>query len=145
MPILIIDHPLSVSSICNDVLHPPCSIYMLDIFLHNLSPSPLVYLFVWNPPLDTSYIFCTQSLSSFHNTCPYHYSLFYCSTKIMSSVPSLSPIFSFGTLSFTLTSHICLATSFLFLAGQVSLSCYMLCCCTVTLSHAHIRFMTFWT
>jgi len=34
--------------------------------------------------------FCTKSLSSFRNTCPYHHSLFCCSTKIMPSNPSLS-------------------------------------------------------
>ena len=41
---------------------------------------------------STSYSihFFTQSLSSFLNTCPYHHSLFCCSTEIMSSNPSLS-------------------------------------------------------
>jgi len=34
--------------------------------------------------------FFTQSLSSFHNTCPYHHNLFCCSTEIMSPNPSLS-------------------------------------------------------
>jgi len=41
---------------------------------------------------STSYSihFCTQSLSSFHNMCPYHRNLFRCSTEIMSSNPCLS-------------------------------------------------------
>ena len=49
--------------------------------------------------LSTSYSmhFFTQSLSSFCNTCPYHCSLFCCSTEIMSSVPSLSSVI--GNLS----------------------------------------------
>jgi len=53
----------------------------------------------------TSYCihFFTQSVSPFRNTCPYHRSLFCCSTKIISSVPSLSLNSLLGTLSFTLT------------------------------------------
>jgi len=41
---------------------------------------------------STSYSmhFFTQSVSSFRNTCPYHRNLFCCSTKIISSIPSLS-------------------------------------------------------
>ena len=34
-----------------------------------------------------------QSVSSFRNTCPYHCSLFCCSTKIISSIPSLSTLY----------------------------------------------------
>ena len=86
--------------------------------------------------LSASYFihFFTQ-LSSFCNTCPYHRSVFCCSTEIMSS----SPVLSFGSLlanvSFTLTPHIRLtilisarwsAISFSFLTGQVSLPCSML-------------------
>ena len=42
--------------------------------------------------LSTSYSihFFSQSLSSFHNTCPYRRNLFCCSTEIMSTIPSLS-------------------------------------------------------
>jgi len=45
--------------------------------------------------LSTSYSihFFTQSLSSFHNTCPYHCHLFCCSTGIMSANPSLSLLY----------------------------------------------------
>ena len=49
--------------------------------------------------------FFTQSPSSFRSTCPYHRSLFCCSTSAMSFIPSLS-VSSFTYLSFTLTSHI---------------------------------------
>jgi len=69
---------------------------MLDSPFHNLSPLvsrfSLVYLLAWNPLFHTPYVSSvfTQSLSSFRNTCPYHCSLFCCSNKIMSSIPSLS-------------------------------------------------------
>ena len=43
----------------------------------------------------------TQSLSSFHSTCPCHQNLFCCSTEIMSSNPSLSLNPLLGTLSCT--------------------------------------------
>jgi len=54
-------------------------------FLHNLSPSPL------GLELSTSYSiqFLTQSVSSFHNKCPYHCNLFCCNTKTISSIPSI--------------------------------------------------------
>ena len=42
------------------------------------------------PSTSYSINFFTQSLSSFRNTCPYHRSLFCCSTEIMLSNPSLS-------------------------------------------------------
>jgi len=38
-PIVVINHPLSVSSIYYDPRHPPCSIYVPDSLFHNLSPS----------------------------------------------------------------------------------------------------------
>ena len=89
-----------------------------------LEPSTLYYIH-----------FFTQSVSSFCNTCPYHRSLFCCSSKTISSMPSLSLNSLLGTLSSTLTSHIhltilisahCSATSFSFLTGQVSLPCRIL-------------------
>ena len=58
-----------------------------------LSKSSLVYLLVWSPPTRT------QSVSSFRNTCPYHRSLFCCSTKIISSIPSVSLNSLLGTLN----------------------------------------------
>ena len=42
------------------------------------------------PSTSYSIHFFIQSLSSFRSTCPYHRSLFCCSTEIMSSNPSLS-------------------------------------------------------
>jgi len=88
-------------------------------------------------PPSTSYSihFFTQSLSSFHSTCPYYRNLFCYITEILSSNPSLSLIPLLGTLSCSLTSHIHLtilisahwsATSFSFHMGQVSLPCNIL-------------------
>jgi len=58
IPILIINHPLSASSIYYNPQHHFCSIYVLDsLFAPPLSRSFLVYLLVWNPPLHTPYIF----------------------------------------------------------------------------------------
>jgi len=51
------------------------------------------------PSTSYSIYFFTQSLSSFRNTCPYHCNLFRCSTKIMSSKPSLPLNSLLGTLS----------------------------------------------
>ena len=84
------------------------------------------------PSASYSIHFFTQSLSSFHNTCPYHRNLFCCSTEIISSNPSLSLNTLLRTQSFSLTPHIHLpiltsarwsATSFSFVTGQVSLPC----------------------
>jgi len=84
------------------------------------------------PSTSYSIHFFTQSLPSFHNTCPYHRNLFRCSTKIMSSKPSLPLDCLLGTLSCNFTPHIHLtilisalwsATSFSFITGQVSLPC----------------------
>ena len=59
-----------------------------------------------NPSTSYSIHFFTQSVSSFCNTCPYHCNLFCYSTKIISSIPSLSLNSLLGTLSFTLALHI---------------------------------------
>jgi len=58
------------------------------------------------PSTSYSIHFFTQSMSSFHSTCPYHHNLFCCSINIISSIPSLSLNSLLGTLSFTLTLHI---------------------------------------
>jgi len=134
-PIVVINHPLSASSIFYDPWHPPCSVYIPDSFstislqvffgLHlGLAPSTLYAIH-----------FFTQSLSSFCSTCPYHHNLFCCSTEIMSSNPSLSLNPLLGILSCSLVPHIHLtivisahwsATSFFFATGQVSLPCNIL-------------------
>jgi len=71
--------------------------------------------------------FFTQSLSSFHSTCPYHRNHFCCSTKIISSNRSLPLNSLCATVSFTLSPHIHLiiiisaqwsATSFSFLRAR---------------------------
>jgi len=89
--VMVIDHPVSASSIYYDPWHPPSSIYVPDSLFHNLSPFSLVYLLAWHPPFHTPYIyFFILSLSCFRSTCPYHHNLLCCSIKIMSSNPSLS-------------------------------------------------------
>jgi len=61
-PIVVINHPLSVSSIYYDPWHPRCSVYMPDsLFAQSLSNKfSLVYLSAWHPPLHTPYI-CSTS------------------------------------------------------------------------------------
>ena len=54
--------------------------------------------------------FFTESLSSFHYTCPYCRNLFCCSTEIMSFIPSLSLISLLGAISFTLLINIIIYT-----------------------------------
>ena len=127
----LINHPLFASSIYYDPWHPPCSIYMPDsLFAQSLSKFFLVNLFAWHSPLHTPYISSfTQSLSSFCNTCPYHCSLFRCSTEIMSSNPSLSlnPLLVILSCSFIIHIHLTIlisahwsATSFSFLRARLT-------------------------
>ena len=78
------------------------SIYVLDsLFAQTLFKSCLVYLLV------TSYSihFFTQSMSSFRNTCPYHCNLFCCSTKIISSIHSLSQLFTWTSIFYLNVTH----------------------------------------
>jgi len=57
---MVINHPLSASSIYYDTWHPPCSIYVPDsLFAQSLSKFSLVYLLVWHLPLHTPYISST--------------------------------------------------------------------------------------
>jgi len=105
---------------------------------------------------STSYFihFFTESLSSLRSTCPYHHNLFCCSTKIMTSNPSLSLNPLLGTLSCSLMKHINLTilisvcwstTAFSFFMGQISLPCNILILAqrlydlpdTHTCTHAH--------
>ena len=98
-------YQLSPSTMIHSIL--PVQFTCLAVFLHNLCPSPL-WSTSWSgaPPTSHSMHFFTQSVSSFRNTCPYRCNLFCYSTKIMSSIPSLSLSSLLRTLSFTLTSHI---------------------------------------
>jgi len=74
-PIVVINCPLSTSSIQHDPWHPSCSVHAPD----SLFPQSLQVFF--GLPLglapSTSYSihFFIQSLSSFCNRCPYHHSL----------------------------------------------------------------------
>ena len=105
-PILIINHPWSASFIYCDPWHPPCSIYVLTVFLHYLCPNPL-WSTSWFGTLHfILHTFLHLSLSFLCSTCPYHHNLFCCSSEITSSNPSLSLNSLLGTLSFTLMPHI---------------------------------------
>jgi len=56
-PIMVINHPLSVSSIYYNPWYPLCSVYMPDSFFpQSLFEFSLVYLLAWHPPLHTPYI-----------------------------------------------------------------------------------------
>ena len=68
----------------------PVKFTRLAIFSHNLSPS-----FLWSTSWPGTLHFMLHTFlhpitDFFRNTCPYHCSLICCSTKIMSSNPSLS-------------------------------------------------------
>ena len=105
-PIVVINRPLFASSICYDPWYFPCKIHAPD----SLFPQSLQILF--GLPLglapSTSYSihFFTQSLSSFHNICPFHRNLFHCSAEIMSPNSNLSLKPSIGILSCSFTPHI---------------------------------------
>jgi len=101
-------------------------------FAQPLSRSSMVYLWVWNPLIYTSYIsspnhylFLTTPgiWLGYHNTCPYHCNWICCSTEIMSSIPSLSllgvpPHF----ISLQATSHFHAMYNFTYNCCTVSLS-----------------------
>jgi len=92
---------LSWSSIIFYLLPPSIAIHSLlpeqftclRVFLHNLCPSILWSTLGLAPSTLYAVHFFTQSLSSFCTTCPYHRDLFCCSTKIISSNPSLSILY----------------------------------------------------
>jgi len=56
LPIVVISHPLSASSIYYDPWHPPCSIYVPSSLFPQSSKFSLVYLLAWHPSLHTPYI-----------------------------------------------------------------------------------------
>jgi len=102
-PIMIINHPLSTSSIFLYSILPVQSA-CLTVFLHNLFPSPL-----WSTSGYRTVHFIhlfTQSLFSFCNTCP-------CHCKLFCVVPRWRCLFlvslsylSLKLLSFTIMSYI---------------------------------------
>jgi len=104
--ILIIIQSLSPSSIYYDRWHPPCSNYVLVIFLHTSLHVRFRLPLGLEPCTSYSIHFFTQSVSSFCNKCPYHHNLVCSSIKIISFIPSLFLNSLLGTLSFTLTLHI---------------------------------------
>jgi len=104
---------LSWSSIISYLLHPSATIHgilpvqseCLTVFFHNLSPSFLLSTSWLSTFHSYSIHFFTHSLSSFHNTRPYHRNLFCRGTEIMLSNPSLSLKPLLGTLSCSFTPH----------------------------------------
>jgi len=104
--IMVINHPylLSPSTAIHDIL--PIQSTCFRVFFHNLCPVFFGLPLGLAPSTSYSIHFFTQSLSSFHITCPYHRHLFRCSTEIMSSKPSLPLNSLLGTLSCNFTPHI---------------------------------------
>jgi len=101
----------------------------------------------WAPSTSYSIHFFTQSLSSFHSTCPYHCNMFCWSTEIMSSNPSLSTLYLELCLN-SLTPHIHLtilistcwsATSFPFLWAKSYFHATTTLHTTVVLSPSHCQ------
>ena len=72
----------------------------LTDFFHSLCPG-----FLWSTSWSGTLYFILQSLSSFRNACPYHRSLFCCSTEIMSSNPTLSLNSLLGILFLVVSRH----------------------------------------
>ena len=100
-------HPYpSWSSIIPYLLPPSITIHgilsvqftCLTVFFHNLSPSFFGLLLGLAPSTLYSIHFFTQSLSYFLSTCPYNRNLFFCSTEIMTSNPSLSQPFTWNSI-----------------------------------------------
>jgi len=106
-------------------IHPPTILITFISFFHLLRSiaSSLFNLRAWQsfratslqvlfglplglePSTSYSIHFFTKSVSSFRNTCPYHRSLFCCSTKIISSIPSLSQLFTWDFIFYLNITH----------------------------------------
>ena len=129
---MVINHPLSASTIFYDPWHPPYSIHVLySLFPQSVSKFSLVYLLAWHPPL----IFHTF-VHPFVFAAPAH-TIATCFAVVLSSNPSLSLNPLLQTLSCSFMPHIhltiltaacCSATSFSFVTGQVSLPCNIRLC-----------------
>ena len=65
-----------------------------DLFAQPLSKSSLVYLLVWSPPPHTPYISLPNQCLLFATHAQTIASCFCCSTKIISSIPNLSQLFT---------------------------------------------------
>jgi len=103
---MVINHPLSPSSIYYNSWHPPCSIYVPDsLFAQSLSKLSLVCLLAWHPPLHTPYI-----------SSPNHYLLFAACAHTIATCFAVEPRLCrlilvclnplLGTLSCSLMPHI---------------------------------------
>jgi len=85
----IILYQLPTSTTIHSIL--PVQFTCLTVFLHNLCPSPVVYLLVRNPTLHIPYM-SSPNHGLFCNTCPYCRNMFCCSSEIKSSIPGLSQL-----------------------------------------------------
>jgi len=153
-PIVVINHPLSVSSICYYPWHRPCTLYVPGILLpQSISKFSLVYLLAWHPPLHTPYISSPSHCLLF---AAHAHTIATCFAVLprLSSNPSLSLNHSLGTLSCSLTPLIHLtilisahwsATTFSFLTARSHFHTtyyFARSCCTISLSW--YTFQTVW-
>jgi len=97
-------------------------------FFYNLCPGPLWSSSILGPSTSYSIHFFTQSSSSFHSTCPYHRSLFCCSTNVISSVPNLSHLLTWKSVFYLNATHPSDHSHLCSLKCQVSLPCNLLFC-----------------
>jgi len=93
------DHQTSFINILHLLWSIASSLFNLHAWLlfHNLYPGPL-----WSSSCSGPLYFILHAFH-FRNTCPYHRSLFCCSTTVMSSSPNLSLSSLLGNLFFSLT------------------------------------------
>jgi len=79
-PIVVINHPLSASSVYYDPWHPPCSIHATDsLFPQSRSKFCSVYLLACQPALHAPYISSPKYyLLCATHACPYHRNRFCC-------------------------------------------------------------------
>ena len=134
-PIMVINRPLTASSIYYDPWHPPCSIHAPDnLFPQSFSKFFLVYLLAWHPPLHTPYISSPNHCLLF---AAHAHSIATCSAVVPRLchliVVSLSTLYLELSCSFKPHIHLTIlisawwsATSFSFLMGH--LPCNILLC-----------------
>ena len=138
-PVVIISHPLSASS--HQLRSMASSLFNLCALSQLFFDLPLAL----TPSTSYSIHFFTQSLSSFHTTCPYHSTCFAVVQRLCHLILSLSQPFTLNSVLHLNATHpsnhsdLCpLKCHLIFLSyGQVSLPCNLLLCtqlCTISLS-----------
>jgi len=111
--LVVINHPLSASSIFYTLWHPSCSVYVLDsLFPQSLSKFSLVYLLAWHPPLHTPYISSPNHcllLAAHAHTIATCFAVVpkLCHLILVSLTPSLGKSCSCNTIHPSDHSHIC--------------------------------------